>query len=143
MCAHHNPRGKNMSAPTETKSKTGEACWFEIPSTDLDRSQKFYETVLGIKMMKTEKSDDQPNDVVWFKSFDSEGVFGHIYPGKPAKEGEGNTIHLTSEDKLEDVMPRVETAGGKVVSPIIPIPAGRFVYITDPDGNSIGLFNVN
>jgi predicted enzyme related to lactoylglutathione lyase len=28
----------------------------------------------------------------------------------------------------------------KVVSPIVEIPAGRFAYCLDPDGNSIGLF---
>ena len=30
--------------------------------------------------------------------------------------------------------------GGEVVSPIITIPAGRFAYCLDPDGNSFGLF---
>jgi predicted enzyme related to lactoylglutathione lyase len=30
--------------------------------------------------------------------------------------------------------------GGKVLSPVITIPPGRFAYATDPDGNSIGLF---
>jgi hypothetical protein len=31
-------------------------------------------------------------------------------------------------------------SGGEVVSPIITIPAGRFAYCLDPDGNSFGLF---
>ena len=39
-------------------------------------------------------------------------------------------------------MERVKQAGGTVVSPIIQIPPGRFFYATDPDGNSIGLFEV-
>jgi predicted enzyme related to lactoylglutathione lyase len=34
----------------------------------------------------------------------------------------------------------VVPAGGKVVSDPIAIPAGRFAYCLDPDGNSFGLF---
>ena len=111
--------------------------WFEIPSTDLDRSKTFYETVLGIDMVR---SDDGPNPMVMFTSMEDQGVSGHIYPGTPAKEGAGNTIHLGVTDKLEDAMARVDGVGGNVVSDIIPIPYGRFVYCLDPDGNSIGLF---
>lgn len=110
--------------------------WFEIPCSDLAASQRFYETVLKRTMTRT---DDGPNPIVAFSSMDDEGVSGHLYPGTPAK-GSGNTIHLASPDKLEDAVARVPGAGGKVVSDIIPIPVGRFVYVEDPDGNSIGLF---
>ena len=72
---------------------------------------------------------------------EDQGVSGHIYPGTPANEGAGNTIHLSVTDKLEDAMARVDGVGGSVVSDIIPIPYGRFVYCLDPDGNSIGLFS--
>ncbi len=37
-------------------------------------------------------------------------------------------------------MARVFDSGGEVVSPVIDIPAGRFAYCLDPDGNSFGLF---
>lgn len=111
--------------------------WFEIPCTDLQRSQNFYETVLGISMTP---NDQGPNPMVVFSSMEDEGVSGHLYPGKPAAEGAGNTIHLAVTDSLESAMERVPQAGGNVVSDIIPIPAGRFVYCLDPDGNSIGLF---
>lgn len=111
--------------------------WFEIPSTDLDRSKSFYEAVLGITMTR---NDDGPNPMITFSSMEDTGVSGHLYPGKPSAEGTGSTVHLAVSDKLEDAMERVPVAGGKVVSDIIPIPAGRFVYCLDPDGNSIGLF---
>lgn len=111
--------------------------WFEIPSTDLDRSKNFYEAVLGMTMTR---NDDGPNPMIAFSSMEDAGVSGHIYPGKPSAEGTGNTMHLAVSDKLENAMDRVPEAGGKVVSEIIPIPVGRFVYCLDPDGNSIGLF---
>lgn len=123
---------------TATGPNVGNACWFEIPVTDLDKAKTYYETILGITMTR---SDDGPNPMVAFTSMDDQNVGGHLYPGKPSAEGSGNTIHLVAPTPLEDVMARVEPAGGKIVSPVIDIPAGRFVYMTDPDGNSVGLFN--
>ena len=113
------------------------AVWFEIPVTDLDASRAFYEKVLGIAMTR---SDEGPNPMVAFSSMDDAGVSGHLYPGTPAARGSGNTIHFAVRETLEDAMARVPEAGGRVVSDIIPIPVGRFVYCEDPDGNSIGLF---
>ena len=75
-----------------------------------------------------------------FVAKDQSAVAGHLYPGKPAAHGTGTTIHLAVAD-LEDGLERVKTNGGEVVSPIITIPAGRFAYCVDPDGNSFGLFN--
>jgi predicted enzyme related to lactoylglutathione lyase len=126
-----------MSDTTQAM-KPGTACWFEIPVSDLDRAKTYYETVLGITM---KRDDNGPNPMVAFTSMDDPVVGGHLYPGEPAGQGQGNTIHLVAPAPLEDVMARVVPAGGKVVSPVIPIPAGRFVYTTDPDGNSVGLFN--
>jgi predicted enzyme related to lactoylglutathione lyase len=69
-------------------------------------------------------------------------VSGHLYPGKPAPRGTGNTVHFMVKGTLEDAIARVGPAGGDVVSPIVTIPNGRFVYCLDPDGNSIGLFTL-
>ena len=116
----------------------GQVCWFEIPVTDLDRAKAFYEAVLGMTM---NRDDNGPNPMIMFTSMSDPVASGHLYPGKPAAEGAGNTVHLVALDPLEDVMNRVAPAGGKIVSPVIDIPAGRFVYATDPDGNSVGFFN--
>jgi predicted enzyme related to lactoylglutathione lyase len=116
----------------------GQVCWFEIPTTDLDRARKFYETVLGTSMRP---DSDGPNPMIAFTSMDDKIASGHLYPGKPAIRGTGNTIHLVALDPLEKVMARVGSAGGEIVSPVVEIPAGRFVYATDPDGNSVGFFN--
>ncbi|MAS05628.1 MAG: glyoxalase [Ahrensia sp.] len=111
--------------------------WFEIPVSDLDASKRFYEEVLSISMRR---DDTGPNPMVMFSSMDDMGVSGHLYPGKPAEAGSGNTIHLAVDGSLDDAMGRVKAAGGQVLSPAIDIPAGSFFYATDPDGNSIGLF---
>ncbi|MFP1630821.1 VOC family protein [Zhengella sp. ZM62] len=116
----------------------GQVCWFEIPVTDLDRAQRFYESVLGCSMRR---DDTGPNPMIAFTRMDDPVASGHLYPGRPAAPGTGNTIHLVAQDPLETVIERIPAAGGQVVSPVIDIPVGRFFYATDPDGNSVGFFN--
>lgn len=113
------------------------AVWFEIPAKDFEKTKAFYAAVLQTEMTT---NDDGPNPMAPFATKEPGAVAGHVYPGKPAARGTGNTIHLAVASPLEDAMQRVADNGGEVVSPIVTIPAGRFVYCLDPDGNSIGLF---
>ena len=76
-----------------------------------------------------------------FVAKDQCSVAGHLYPGTPAARGTGSTIHLAVAAPLEEALERVTANGGEVVSPIVTIPAGRFAYCLDLDGNSFGLFN--
>ncbi len=112
--------------------------WAEIPVTDLDRAITFYNKVFTTELKKDETG---PTPMAMFPTATPGGVAGHLYQGKPAAEGAGPTVHLASPDKLEDALGRVKDAGGKVLSDVIAIPAGRFAYCLDPDGNSIGLFS--
>jgi uncharacterized protein len=112
------------------------AAWFEIPVTDMKRAKAFYGAVLGNELRE---DNDGPNPMAFFAA-DKGGVAGHIYPGKPAAAGTGNTIHLAAPAPLEAAIERVRAHGGSVVTEIIAIPAGRFAYCLDPDGNSFGLF---
>jgi predicted enzyme related to lactoylglutathione lyase len=110
--------------------------WFEIPVTDMNAAQRFYGAVLQNEMSV---EDAGPNPIAMFASGEP-GASGHVYPGRPATPGTGPTVHLTVAAPLEEGMKRVTDHGGQVVSPAIEIPAGRFAYCLDPDGNSFGLF---
>jgi predicted enzyme related to lactoylglutathione lyase len=110
--------------------------WNEIPVSDMKRAVAYYDSVFGWKMKIDESG---PNPVANFGgSMDTAG--GHIYPGKPAVSGNGPTVHIAVRGTLEDAVARCRKAGGTVLGDPIAIPPGRFVYTTDPDGNSIGLF---
>lgn len=114
-----------MSTPT--------VVWTEIPVTDLDAASAFYAKVFGFRMSR---QDDDPNPRV---DFGFDGIGGHLYPGTPARDC-GPTIHLCVPDTVEATAARCAEAGGTVLGPVIDIPPGRFQYATDPDGNSLGLF---
>ncbi len=112
--------------------------WAEIPVTDMDRAIAFYNKVFDTEL---KKDDTGPNPMARFPTTNPAGVAGHLYPGKPAPEGTGPTIHLASPESLDDALERVKEAGGRVLSEPISIPGGRFAYCLDPDGNSIGIFS--
>ncbi|WP_188478988.1 VOC family protein [Primorskyibacter flagellatus] len=112
--------------------------WTEIPVTDIDRAIAFYGTVFDWTL---NRDDSGPNPVANF-SGNMSGVHGHLYPGRPAAPGTGPTIHLAVPDTLAATTDRLKVAGGKVVAGPISIPVGNFTYCEDPDGNSIGLFEM-
>lgn len=110
--------------------------WSEIPVRDLDRAIVFYSEVFDYDL----KADNAGPNPVAYLPYVEPGISGHLYPGKPAAPGTGPTVHLAVPDSLEAAADRCWKAGGTVKSEPIAIPFGRFQYIEDPDGNSIGLF---
>lgn len=126
------------SAPM-TYARKNFTVWSEIPVTDLDRAIAFYNAVCDVNL----KLDDTgPNPIAMFKTEDASAVCGHIYFGKPEGDGSGPTVHLAAPGTLEDIIARIWNAGGKVISPPISIPSGRFAYALDQGGNSVGFFEL-
>lgn len=122
-----------------TEANPNRLVWAEIPVTDLDRATSFYETVLGEPLRR---DDTGPNPMAILPYPGGAGAGGHLYPGAPAKKGEGITAHIAVDTELDDAMARVGEAGGEVVSDIVKIPAGSFFYAIDTEGNSLGIFKV-
>lgn len=112
--------------------------WAEIPVSDMARSMAFYQALTGQPLTR---DDTGPNPMANFAIEDMQtGVSGHLYPGKPARDGSGPTVHIAVSGTVEAAAVRCTDGGGKVLGPVIDIPPGRFQYAQDPDGNSIGLF---
>lgn len=114
-------------------------CWAEIPVTNLEDGLNFYGQTLDAKL---EISDFGGGQIIFLPMETQQEVSGHIYQGKPAPAGTGPTVHLRVNGKLEDTSARAAKAGATLIGDPVTIPAGRFQYIEDPDGNSIGLFEV-
>ena len=114
--------------------------WSEIPVTNLETAMKFYSAVFGYEMSI---DNSGPNPLSFFPYQGDPGIAGHLYPGKPSGDGTGPTVHFAVPDTVEAAEERVRKAGGQTLDFIVDIPAGRFGYAIDPDGNSIGLFQGN
>lgn len=119
--------------------------WFEIPATDIDRAQKFYETIFGISMMPM----DMPNMKMRMFPLDDPmtGVGGTLVDSggfhKPS-ETDGPLIYLNGNPDVQTILDKVEAAGGKIVVPKMMISPeyGDMGVFIDTEGNRIALHNI-
>ena len=111
--------------------------WAEIPVTDLYKAMTFYSAVFGYTLTL---NDTGPNPIADISYQGGAGISGHLYPGTPATNGAGPTVHLAVSGPVEEAIERLRAAGGETNGVVIEIPPGRFAYAIDPDGNSLGLF---
>jgi len=118
--------------------------WVEIPATDLNRAQKFYETIFGIHMIVM----DLPNiKMRMFPIEDMMGVGGAVVDSggfhKPSAT-DGPLIYLNGNPDLQIVLDKVTAAGGTVMVPKTEISPdyGYMGVFLDTEGNRIGLHSV-
>ncbi|MBL7696851.1 MAG: VOC family protein [Chitinophagaceae bacterium] len=118
--------------------------WFEIPVADLDRAQKFYETIFGITMIP---ADFPRIRMRMFPLEDMSGVGGALCDSggfhKPSAT-DGPLIYLNGNPDVQLVLDKVEAAGGKIIVPKTEISPeyGFMAVIIDTEGNRIGLHSV-
>jgi len=114
--------------------------WFEIPVTDLNKAQAFYEAVLECKMRREPMG---PSEGAVFPYEAEEGVGGALLAGPtaPAPASAGTLIYLDASPSLDAALARALKAGGKVALPRQALPPGLgfFAHISDLDGNRVGL----
>jgi uncharacterized protein len=118
--------------------------WFEIPATNLDRAQKFYESILNLQLRKL----DLPQlKMRIFPIVDPMGIGGSIVDSggfhKPSAT-EGPLIYLNANPDVQTVLDRVEKAGGKILVPKTEISAefGYMAVILDTEGNRIAFHSI-
>jgi uncharacterized protein len=124
---------------------TNAISWFEIPATDLERAQKFYEAIFGINLIPL----DMPN--IKMRMFPIEdqmtGIGGAICDSggfhKPSAT-DGPLLYLNGNPDVQGVMDKVEAAGGKIMLPktLISPDYGYMAVFIDTEGNRIGLHSV-
>jgi predicted enzyme related to lactoylglutathione lyase len=112
--------------------------WFEIPVADFARAKKFYNTIFGFEMQEQKMGDY----TMGFFPGDQSGVSGAICHGEGFKPSpDGTLVYLNADGKLDDVLGRVEKAGGKVVLPkkLVTDEIGFIAYFIDSEGNKVAL----
>lgn len=119
--------------------------WFEIPATDIDRAQKFYESIFLIKM----NALDMPQMKMRMFPLDDpmKGVGGTLVDSggfhKPSAT-DGPLIYLNGNPDVQIILSRVEAAGGKIMMPKTEISPeyGYMAVFFDTEGNRIALHSV-
>src|SRR5215207_1952038 len=118
--------------------------WFEIPTSDLARAEKFYETIFGFKLSPL----DLPN--IKMRMFPIEnpmGVGGALCFAegfyKPSVT-DGPMIYLNANPDVQNVLDKVEAAGGKIMVPKTEISPeyGYMAVFIDSEGNRMALHSI-
>lgn len=122
--------------PTAEQTITSTISWFEIPAADFGRAVRFYETIFASPLRH---EAEWPNLAIF--PYQRPGVSGAIAHGEGFRPtGDGVVIYLNCDGKFDQVLSRVESAGGSVVEPKNHLPSvGWVAQILDSEGNRVGL----
>ena len=118
--------------------------WFEIPTEDIERAQKFYEDILDIKMSPWDMDDMK---MVIFPGDSAGGMIsGALIKMEGTKPSmEGTMVYLNANPSIDTVTDRIEGAGGKVLLPrtLIAEGMGYMAVFSDTEGNRVGLHSMD
>ena len=113
--------------------------WFEIPARDIDRAQRFYETLLGVALRREAMG---PQATLAVFPYEQPGVGGCLMQAPGLEPAAGGTLpYLGATPTLDAALQRLEQAGGKLLTPKVTLPDGMgvFAHIQDSEGNRVGL----
>ncbi len=119
--------------------------WFEIPTTDIDRAQKFYEAIFGITMMPM----DMPN--IKMRMFPLDDMMTQVGGAlvdsggfHKASATDGPLIYLNANPDVQNVLDKVVAAGGSIMVPKTEISPeyGFMAVFMDTEGNRVALHSV-
>lgn len=120
--------------------------WFEIPATDLERAQKFYETIFAIVMIPM----DMPDMRMRMFPIDDmmTGIGGALVESNgfhKSSATDGPLIYLNANPDLQLVLDKIEIAGGKITMPKTEISPehGFMAVFEDTEGNRMALHSIN
>lgn len=123
---------------------TNAISWFEIPTTDIDRAQTFYEAIFGMKMIPM----NFPN--LQMRMFPVENpmsiggalVFSGGFHTPSATDGP--LVYLNANPDVQFVLDKVEAAGGKILVPKTEVSPeyGHMGVFLDSEGNRIALHSI-
>lgn len=115
------------------------ANWFELPVTDMERAKKFYASIFDIQMAD---NMELGNSIMSFFPFETNqsGATGTLIKQEsyiPSYEG---ALIYFSVEEINDVLPKVASAGGKVINEKMSIGEHGFVaHFEDCEGNRVAL----
>lgn len=124
---------------------TSAISWFEIPVSEMDRAEKFYQAIFDVKLTPMELPD---LEMRMFPLEDpAKGTGGALVFSKDfykPSSTDGVLIYLNANPDVQQVLDKVEKEGGKIAVPKTQISEeyGYMAVIIDTEGNRIGLHSL-
>jgi uncharacterized protein len=118
--------------------------WFEIPAVQLERAQKFYETIFDMSMSSINLPNIQMRLFPLESPMDVGGALCTSGGFHKPSATEGPLIYLNANPDVQIVLDKVQAAGGKILVPKMEISAefGHMAVIIDTEGNRVALHSV-
>lgn len=118
--------------------------WFEIPATDINRAKAFYENVFDIQM---EQQEMMGMKMAFFPGEAGNGKAsgGLVESPMHVPSQDGTTVYLNANPSMDNVVGKIENAGGKVIMPKTQITPeiGYMAFFIDTEGNKVALHSMN
>lgn len=113
---------------------------FEIPYDNKGRASKFYSEIFGWQLLDIPEMD---YTLVHAAKTDKNNMItepGAINGGLFKRNDVANQPMIVIGVKsIDETIKKIVAAGGKVVTPKVPIPNGSYARVADSEGNVIGL----
>jgi hypothetical protein len=121
---------------TAAMTVTSTITWFEIPASDFGRAVRFYEAIFAAPLVHLAEF---PKMGIF--PYERPGVSGCVASGEGHRpSADGTVVYLNCDSRIDQVLNRVENAGGSIVEAKYHIPnVGWVAQIRDTEGNRIGL----
>ncbi len=104
----------------------------EIPSANLEKSQKFYTELFGWEF--------KPFGNGYLLYNNRKGITAGLRKADKIAKGEKTIFHV-NVNNIDETLKKVKKLGGKTEREKTAIPVmGYYALLKDPDGNTIGLF---
>jgi predicted enzyme related to lactoylglutathione lyase len=113
--------------------------WVEIPTTNLERAKKFYNTILdGVQFTDMNIGDI---DYALFPAEDKFNCGALVQGGYYRPHPAGVVIYLDGGEDMSHILDKVRAAGGELITPKTYVNghAGFIGIFIDSEGNKIGL----
>ena len=113
---------------------------FEIPADNPERLMAFYQTVFGWTFQKW-GGDEMPYWLITTGPDSEPGINGGMLPRRDPRQPCVNTVNVPN---LDETVAAAVAQGAKVAVTKMPVPGvGWLGYIQDPDGNMIGMMQMD
>ena len=121
-----------------TATETGRFVWYDLMSSDVDASVRFFEQLLGWT------AEDVPMGEHTYRMLkNGDDYVGGVVPLEKEQGIPTHWISYVSVPDIEAACARVTELGGKVCVPTVEIPPGRFAVVNDPQGAFFSLWQGN
>lgn len=119
--------------------------WFDIPAKDIKRAKTFYGKIFNTELVDTPEVMGMKMATFPIDTNSGKASGGIVQSDMHKPSTDGAVIYLNANPNIQEVIDRIEPAGGKVVMQKTQITPeiGYMAFFIDSEGNKVGLHGQN